>query len=235
MRISAIRRVKLNEWIKEYKTNKLFAEAAGIEPGYLSQLKMGKESGGRDITEKTARKMEKSLSKYQGEMDGINAVISNEIICVSVWDSVEDLPIGDFVLVNFLDIKAAAGDGYENSEYPTCKKQIAFRTDWIIGSKAQSTNLICIEAVGDSMIPVITPGDTLLIDMGQTELVNGNVYAVVHDGMVRVKRLYRKETSIILHSDNEDNPKYLYPIEVKNDEQLKIIGRIVNRSGSGGL
>ena len=85
----------------------------------------------------------------KGEPDRIESPYKPVIL----WDSVEDLPEGDYTLVPRLDVTAAAGQGYENEDYPVHKEPVAYRTDWIKKSKAASTDLIVIEVKGNSMSP----------------------------------------------------------------------------------
>ena len=49
----------------------------------------------------------------------------------------------------------------------------------------------CVTVVGNSMEPVFPDGATLGIDTGRTDVVDGDVYAVNHNGSLRVKLIYR--------------------------------------------
>ena len=44
----------------------------------------------------------------------------------------------------------------------------------------------------NSMIDIIQQGATLAIDSGRTQIVDGEIYAVEHDGMLRIKYLYNR-------------------------------------------
>ena len=154
---------------------------------------------------------------------------------VILYDSLDELPRGDFVLVQKIDVSASAGEGFVNGDYPEEERPIAFRADWIKNSKAKSTNLRIITVKGESMLPTLFDGDDTLVDLEQSEIVNGLVYAFYHDGSIKIKRLYRKGDRIVSHSDNDQDPRYKYDQEYSSDDDLKVIGRIVNRSGSGNL
>ena len=46
--------------------------------------------------------------------------------------------------------------------------------------------------VGNSMTDIIQDGATLAIDRGRTQIIDGEIYAVEHDGMLRIKYLYNR-------------------------------------------
>ena len=72
--IEQIRRERLDEFVGQFDRNHEAAKALGVEPGYLSQLKMGRKPGqktGRNIGEKLARKMEQEANLPNLWFDGI--------------------------------------------------------------------------------------------------------------------------------------------------------------------
>jgi len=154
---------------------------------------------------------------------------------VLAYDVPLDLPEGDFVMVRKLDVLASAGFGSDNNGLVMADKPIAFRADWIRKSKAKSTDLVVLDIDGDSMHPTLFDGDDVLIDLKQNQIVNGNVYAFVVDGVVIVKRLSIKGNVVIAQSDNQSDPRFKYDSEYSDNETFKVIGRVVNRSGSGNL
>ena len=44
----------------------------------------------------------------------------------------------------------------------------------------------------NSMIDIIQQGSTLAVDRGRTQIIDGEIYAVEHDGMLRIKYLYNR-------------------------------------------
>lgn len=52
-------------------------------------------------------------------------------------------------------------------------------------------NAICIAMTGSSMADKIQDGSLIGIDTGKTLIIDGEIYALEHDGMLRVKYLYR--------------------------------------------
>lgn len=80
-----------------------------------------------------------------------------------------------------------------------------------------AADAICVTMVGDSMAERIEDGSTLAIDRGLTQVVDGQIYALEHDGMLRVKYLHRVPGNRLrLRSHNSAT----YPDEVFSAEQI---------------
>jgi phage repressor protein C with HTH and peptisase S24 domain len=154
---------------------------------------------------------------------------------ILAWDHPDDLPEGEFVMVPKLDIKLSAGNGHEQLEINlTRSTPLAFRASWVREKRLKPSKLAAMSATGNSMEPGIFDGDSLVVDTSQTEVLDGKVYALWYDGGERVKRLYRLPGGgLRIKSDNPDHP----PIEVQPEklEHVRILGRVVHRSGDGGL
>lgn len=154
---------------------------------------------------------------------------------ILAWDHPDDLPEGEFVMVPKLDVNLSAGNGHEQLEINlTRSTPLAFRASWVREKRLKPSKLAAMTATGDSMQPGIFDGDSLVVDTSQTEVQDGKVYALWYDGGERVKRLYRLPGGgLRIKSDNPDHP----PIEVQPEklEHVRILGRVVHRSGDGGL
>lgn len=90
----------------------------------------------------------------------------------------------------------------------------------------QPQNAALAVAKGDSMTPAIHDGATIGIDKGCRHIIDGKIYALDHDGMLRIKRLYRLPLNRIrVVSENADE----YPEEVyslADPDAPKILGRV---------
>ena len=78
-------------------------------------------------------------------------------------------------------------------------------------------------------------GDTILVNLDETNIVDGKTYAIRYGDELRVKKLYRRiDGTLILRSvnpafkDEEISPELA-------DEHITVIGRVRDRSGTGGL
>jgi len=118
------------------------------------------------------------------------------------------------------DVSAAAGCGCfvhdENHSYvhvPKCFVQSAY-------------NVTAIMVSGDSMMPVFNDGACIFVDSSLTDIVDGKVFVVLHEDMLRVKILRRLPNGVRLESYNKE-----YPDEIVrfNHESFKVIGRVIGQ------
>lgn len=154
---------------------------------------------------------------------------------ILAWEHQDDLPEGEFVMVPRLDVHLSAGGGREQVEIDLVKDNPqAFRAEWIRLMRLKPAKLAAMRAAGESMEPTIHDGDSLLIDTAQTTVVDGKVYALWYDGGERVKRLFRLPGGgLRIVSDNPRFPTVEVP--PSELEHVRVIGRVVHRSGTGGL
>ncbi len=110
------------------------------------------------------------------------------------------------------------------------KKPQSFRRNWIHEQGWKEKDLICVYAPGDSMLPTISDGANLMINRGETTVLDGKVYAIRFGREIRVKRLYlRPDGGFTVRSDNPG----FDPVEVPANQldHIAIIGRVVWQSG----
>lgn len=80
------------------------------------------------------------------------------------------------------------------------------------------TDAICARMVGNSMAEKIEEGSTVAIDRGLTQIVDGQIYAIEHDGMLRIKYLHRiPGNALRMRSHNSAE----YPDEILRREQIE--------------
>ena len=87
-----------------------------------------------------------------------------------------------------------------------------------------------IKAKGDSMADKIDDGDLVGIDISQTEIIDGQIYAVYFEGEGMIKQIFKEEGGkLILHSLN---PKYRdREVTEQNGLNFKVMGRQFWRAG----
>ena len=77
---------------------------------------------------------------------------------------------------------------------------------------------ICVHMIGNSMEELIQDGSILAIDRGLTQIVDGEIYAVECDGILRIRYLHRQPNGAVrLRSHNSTD----YPDEIFSAEQLQ--------------
>lgn len=124
--------------------------------------------------------------------------------------------------VRNLAFSASAGNGslVLDEEAP----QTLFAAAVLERLRLRPHNARLLRAVGDSMRPTIEDGDPLLVDLGETEVIDGRIYVFTIGDQVLVKRLRRRGSRLLMRSDNRE----LYPDEeeVPTIEPVRIIGRV---------
>jgi len=160
----------------------------------------------------------------------------SEIIALHPED---DVPEG-MVQVPEYKIHFSAGTGSVAIDYELQEEAqpATYRLSWLQEQRLSLKYLRRFKVTGDSMEPLLFDGDTILVNTaenGMQGLREGKVYAIRYDNELRVKRLYRRlDGTLILRSDNPDYEDESVPPELVQ-EHITIIGRVREKSGSGGL
>ena len=129
-------------------------------------------------------------------------------------------------------IDVSAGDG---SHFYTEKPNgtLAFQRRWLRSKGLIPRHLVVVQVDGDSMAPYINHEDTILVDTSKKAIRSGDIYVfrVGHD--LRCKRLFKNvDGSILVHSDNESDPRYKDEVlDATQLEQIEILGAVIWRAG----
>lgn len=153
---------------------------------------------------------------------------------VSAYDGDDVLP-DDVVLVPESRIEFAGGDGRINYELVEHEEPATYRRSWFQKYGINPDRVKRFRVVGDSMEPMLYPRDTILVNLDETNVIDGRMYALRYGDQLRVKHVSRRiDGTLVLRSVN---PAYkdeeISPSVV--DEHITIIGRVRDRSGTGGL
>jgi len=102
------------------------------------------------------------------------------------------------------------------SEIPNHKVRMSRRV--LEAMDVELHNAICIAMVGNSMADKIQDGSLIGVDRGRVSVIDGEMYALEHAGMLRVKYLYRLPGGgLRLRSHNAGE----YPDEIFSAEQIQ--------------
>ncbi|MBK5414798.1 S24 family peptidase [Pseudomonas sp. TH31] len=88
------------------------------------------------------------------------------------------------------------------------------------------SDAICTRMIGNSMGEKIEDGSTLAIDRGLTQIIDGEIYAIEHDGMLRIKYLHRMPGNALrLRSHNKaEYPDEIFRAEQIEEQNIRVIG-----------
>ena len=195
----------------------------------ISQYKTGKLL---TLNAMAAQKIADALGvNVEWLVTGEGNMIKPNIISLDDADS-DKLPAG-FVQIPEYKICFGAGEAEEPTyeEIQDCVPAY-FRSSFFSDRGINPKNCRRFKVIGDSMIPLINSGDYITVDCTPQDYIENNqIYALVFDHSLRVKRLIKSFKTLTIRSDNQ-----IYPDEVLTLEEaaqmIHIIGKVIERSGS---
>jgi phage repressor protein C with HTH and peptisase S24 domain len=102
-----------------------------------------------------------------------------------------------------------------------------FRKEWFDRRGYVPESLVAVRVSGSSMEPGLWDGDTIVVNRADTQLVDGEVYAVSYEGELVIKRLRRDSGEWFLTSDNTDKRRYG---DKRCTENVLVLGRVVYKN-----
>lgn len=201
----------------------------GLTTAAISQYKTGKIL---TLNAMAAQKIADALGvNVEWLVTGEGNMIKPNIISLDNADS-DKLPAG-FVQIPEYKICFGAGEAEEPTyeEIQDCVPAY-FRSSFFSDRGINPKNCKRFKVIGDSMIPLINDGDYITVDCTPKDYIENNqIYALVFDHSLRIKRLIKSFKSLTIRSDNP-----IYSDEVLTLEEaaqmIHIIGKVIERSGS---
>lgn len=201
----------------------------GLTTAAISQYKTGKIL---TLNAMAAQKIADALGvNVEWLVTGDGNMIKPNIISLDNADS-DKLPAG-FVQIPEYKICFGAGEAEEPTyeEIQDCVPAY-FRSTFFSDRGINPKNCKRFKVIGDSMIPLINDGDYITVDCTPKDYIENNqIYALVFDHSLRIKRLIKSFKSLTIRSDNP-----IYSDEVLTLEEaaqmIHIIGKVIERSGS---
>lgn len=201
------------------------AERIGCNHSTISRL----ESGRRKLTLEWMEKIAAALgcqpadllhsgprSPHKGGLRQVAPRVENNMIEV---DGSEYLALPSF------DAALSAGAGSLMEIEPEPIGYHLIESQWLRSiTRAAPEYLMVVRVDGDSMEPVLSDGDWILVDTTQRRLDRQGIYALRIGSAVWVKRisLNLKEQMVQVISDNS-----VYPMQELREEELEPIGRVL--------
>lgn len=162
------------------------------------------------------------LTDGVGEMTARHSEIASPSYSLggmSDWDDSTPLDSDDVEIPLFKEVEMAAGNGSAHAIEVNGRK-LRFSKATLKAAGVDAANAACATVTGNSMERLISDGATIGIDRGRTQIKDGEIYAIDHDGMLRVKYLYRMPGGgLRLRSENSSE----HPDEMLTQEQAQQI------------
>lgn len=147
---------------------------------------------------------------------------------VTEWDDETPLDEDEIAIPFLREVELAAGHGSTQSINYDSRPVLRFGKSTLRRHGVQAHEAMCVVVRGNSMEPVLQDGSTVAVSTADKNVVDGKIYALLHDGLLRVKLLYRLPGGgLRLRSFNRDeHPDEEYnPSEIAAQD-LSIIGRV---------
>lgn len=144
---------------------------------------------------------------------------------MDAWDSSTPLHDDEVELPLFREVEMAAGDG-RTQVIENEGAKLRFAKSTLRRAGVDPANAGCAVVKGNSMGRIIPDGTTIGVDKGAVGIRDGDMYAIDHDGMFRVKYVYRVPGGgLKLASENEEE----HPPEIYSADQVKAAIRVIGR------
>lgn len=201
------------------------AEIVKISQPAIQKLVSGKSSTSRKIVEiATALNVDLLwLTQGVGKPDvGKNQANAKILGTIDDWDSKTPLDNDEVEVPFYKDVRLSAGDGFADDieDYNGYKLRLSRSTMRRYGIDKDCA--VCLTVYGDSMEPVFQDGATVAIDQADTSIRDGKIYAINHDGLLRIKILEKLPgNQIKIRSYNPG-----YEDEIISQDEITILGRV---------
>lgn len=169
--------------------------------------------------------------------DGEGDMVLGGASSITVLSSDEAVP-DDIVMIAVSNVKFSGGNGSAVTTYELeeDRQPVAYQLSWFIRERMKPERCKRFRVVGHSQEPLLFAGDWILVNLDQTTVEDGRMYALRYGDELRVKKLTKRlNGGLLLVSENsaEHPPEELSPAEVL--EHITIIGRVRDKGGRGGL
>ncbi len=137
----------------------------------------------------------------------------------------------NFIWVDIVEASFSCGMGEDiEFHFDIVNEKYPFLPSFFKEKRVYPNSMRIIKAKGDSMADIIKDNDYVGIDLAQTEIIDGEIYAVYFAGEGMIKQIFKEaDGSLILHSIN---PKYRDKVVTEeNGVNFKVIGRQFWRAG----
>ncbi|WP_277921884.1 S24 family peptidase [Pseudomonas nitroreducens] len=219
-----------------------FSRAIDRQPGQVNQF--AGPNPKKNIGSRLARHIEQQLGLPKSSLDTPHAFTEQQASAtviklprkdgaplvlepVAPWDSDTPLDDDEVTLPLYKEVEIAAGSG-RTAVQPVEGRLLRFSLATLRACGVEPANAICATASGHSMFPLILHGATIGIDKGMTKVVDGEIYALEHDGELRVKFVIRRPgTGFTLRSYNQQEfQDEDFTFEEFIEQRISIIGRV---------
>lgn len=149
--------------------------------------------------------------------------VSERLEPIYGWDDSTPLDEDEVEIPLFKEVEMAAGSGTTHSVEINGRK-LRFSKATMRAAGVDEASAACATVTGNSMERLILDGATVGVDRARTQILDGEIYAIDHDGMLRVKYVYRLPGGgLRLRSENrEEHPDETLTAE--EAQKVRVLG-----------
>ncbi len=144
---------------------------------------------------------------------------------MDAWDSQTPLDEDEVELPLFREVELAAGAG-QTQVIENHGAKLRFAKSTLSRASVLPENAACAFVRGNSMEPVMPDGTCVGVNTADKTIRDGEIYAIDHDGMLRVKYLHRRPgggIKIVSQNSNE------HPVEELTADEMAASVRVIGR------
>jgi len=164
----------------------------------------------RDIAERIGVKSPNTVSHHISQLEKKGYIFRDKI---SKRINLLRNPVKDIVFLNVYGMAECGPGGYFVEENILDRVPLPSKTFRV------TEDSFLVEAVGDSMSPMIEEGDLVLADKSSTA-EDGQLVVVIHNETAKIKKFFKKASVVILQSINPAYP----PLSAYIDDDIEIAG-----------
>lgn len=166
--------------------------------------------------------LEGQSSGNQKSIDRLNEILEKGEAHTAYIDGDIDVPI--------YAVYFCCGDGNGSCDFEEVKGYRSFPASFFAERNIKPKNFKLVCATNDSMEPYINEHDEVGIDISDTEITDGGVYAILLENDRMIKQIFIEPGGALrLHSFNSRYPDKL--VTKENGRSLIIVGKQVYRAG----
>jgi phage repressor protein C with HTH and peptisase S24 domain/DNA-binding XRE family transcriptional regulator len=145
---------------------------------------------------------------------------------LSGWDDGDPVDNDDCEVPYYVEVEFSGGNGM-TEVVEVAERKLRFSKATLKSAGVECSSAACARIKGRSMERLILDGATIGFDMDDTSIIDGEIYAFNHGGMLRTKYLHRMPNGgVRIRSENsEEYPDELMSAEQWRDE-VRMLGRV---------
>ena len=213
--------IKLN---KETEQNMNLQEAiAELTAKFKRKISYADIAAALDVTRQYANQIkDRELSHEQ--IKKLDKYFNTDLTIVNLPEPVDPKDCVNIPILG--EFEASMGYGVTvYNEVPTAFYPISRKLALDLDINVHESEIIF--AQGDSMMPTIDGGDSLLVDHGRKEIYDGKIYCVRIDGQLYAKRLQKiPPNKVVVVSDNPKYRSFEIDLTENRDFDFEVIGEI---------